>query len=225
MKATREHRRNDPSDAGFTLLELLVAMTLLGLLMTVVFGGLRFGARAWERAETDSSGTDEIRLAQSILRHELELTYPKFVLGDLRRPHIDFEGTADGVTFLSPAPTALEVAGRATIAIRRTTLNGRIALALSARHELALDSTPADTEVLVDDLRALEFSYYGSQGRDDTPNWHNTWENQTRVPDLIRIQATFGDRRRVWPDLIVAPRISEDVGCIYDVLINNCRGR
>jgi prepilin-type N-terminal cleavage/methylation domain-containing protein len=76
MKATREHRRNDPSDAGFTLLELLVAMTLLGLLMTVVFGGLRFGARAWERAETDSSGTDEIRLAQSILRHELELPIP-----------------------------------------------------------------------------------------------------------------------------------------------------
>ena len=36
-------------EAGFTLLELLISMTLLGLLMLVVLGGLRFGARAWER--------------------------------------------------------------------------------------------------------------------------------------------------------------------------------
>ena len=33
---------------GFTLVELLVATTLLALLSVVLFGGLRFGARAWE---------------------------------------------------------------------------------------------------------------------------------------------------------------------------------
>jgi prepilin-type N-terminal cleavage/methylation domain-containing protein len=36
------------ADAGLTLLELLVAITLLGLLMAALFGGLRLGARAWE---------------------------------------------------------------------------------------------------------------------------------------------------------------------------------
>ena len=43
----RGHHRHR-SEAGFTLIELLVALTLLGLISVVLFGGLRFGTRAWE---------------------------------------------------------------------------------------------------------------------------------------------------------------------------------
>ena len=38
-------------ERGFTLLELLIAMTLLGLLMLGLFGGLRLGARVWEAGD------------------------------------------------------------------------------------------------------------------------------------------------------------------------------
>jgi prepilin-type N-terminal cleavage/methylation domain-containing protein len=41
------------TEHGFTLLELLVAITLLGLLMAALFGGLRLGARVWETADAD----------------------------------------------------------------------------------------------------------------------------------------------------------------------------
>ena len=34
--------------AGFTLIELLVTLTLVGLISLVLFGGLRFGTRAWD---------------------------------------------------------------------------------------------------------------------------------------------------------------------------------
>ena len=45
------------AERGFTLLELLVAITLLGLLMAALFGGLRLGTRVWETADArlDSS--------------------------------------------------------------------------------------------------------------------------------------------------------------------------
>ena len=44
------HRRGH--EHRFTLLEVLVAMTLLGLLMVVLFGGLRLGVRARGRRAT-----------------------------------------------------------------------------------------------------------------------------------------------------------------------------
>ena len=37
--------------AGFTLLELLIAFTLLALIMTALTGGLRFAGKAWEGGE------------------------------------------------------------------------------------------------------------------------------------------------------------------------------
>lgn len=36
---------------GFTLLELLIAITLLGLIATMAFSGFRLGTRAWEVAD------------------------------------------------------------------------------------------------------------------------------------------------------------------------------
>ena len=36
---------------GFTLLELLIAITLLGLILVLLFGGLRLGMRSWDAGQ------------------------------------------------------------------------------------------------------------------------------------------------------------------------------
>ena len=46
-----DRRAGQAAAHGFTLLELLAAIMLLGLLMAVLFGGLRLGARVWETAD------------------------------------------------------------------------------------------------------------------------------------------------------------------------------
>jgi general secretion pathway protein J len=40
--------------AGFTLLELLVAMALMALVALILAGGLQFATRAWHRAQAAS---------------------------------------------------------------------------------------------------------------------------------------------------------------------------
>ena len=64
------------AEAGFTLLELLVSMTLLALLAIAMFGSLRFGARAWDRSEAHGAGMEQVRLVQQLLRRDLEQAYP-----------------------------------------------------------------------------------------------------------------------------------------------------
>ena len=63
--------------AGFTLVELLVAMTLLAFLSIALFGGLRFGARSWEAVVDSSTERDQIAATQTFLRDRLgQLTLP-----------------------------------------------------------------------------------------------------------------------------------------------------
>src|SRR6185503_8625689 len=139
-----------------------------GLLMTVLFGGLRFGTRAWERAIDHSSGTDEIRLAQMHIRRELELAYPYFI-SDPERPRIDFEGTADRVSFLAPVPNSQSPGGRARVVLISSRQDGAISLMFESRPELARPETPAESDVLLSGLSALDFSYYGSPAQDKPP--------------------------------------------------------
>lgn len=214
-------------EAGFTLLELLISMTLLGLLMVVMLGGLRFGVRAWERNDAHSTATDDVRQAQALLRREIAHAYPLFIMKqeDLANRHVDFEGTEDRVSFLAPAPQMLGSAGWARISFERAEAQGRPALFMSVTPELASTSRPVG-EVLVRGLKGLSFSYFGRDEPRGSPSWHARWVNAKWMPQLIRIQAEFepGDAR-VWPEFVVAPRISADVSCVYDPLTKYCAGR
>ncbi len=213
--------------AGFTLLELLIAMTLLGLLTTLLFGGLKFGAHAWERGEAHGTGAEEVRVVQQLLRRELGESYPLFI-ADPQHPHVTFDGEAQSLTFLAPAMQSLGVAGRASITLRAVAGGDGTRLVISARPELAFGNgaAAAGTEALIGGLTALSFSYYGAERASDLPRWHERWSDQPALPKLIRVAASFatGDARN-WPDLIVAPRIDVDLGCGYDPLTKSCRGR
>ncbi|MGZ8995206.1 MAG: prepilin-type N-terminal cleavage/methylation domain-containing protein [Rhodospirillales bacterium] len=59
------------SEAGFTLLELLAALTVLAVLMAMMFGGLRFGARVWESGDEGLRGLSELQTAAGFIRRQI----------------------------------------------------------------------------------------------------------------------------------------------------------
>jgi prepilin-type N-terminal cleavage/methylation domain-containing protein len=95
------------AQAGFTLIELLVSMTLLGLVFVLLFGGLRFGMRAWEHSTVAADTSDSIRTVQGLLRTELERICPRRIFppaGQDAPARVLFSGTPRGVAFLGPVP-------------------------------------------------------------------------------------------------------------------------
>ena len=47
---------------GFTLLELIVSLTILGVIVTIVFGAMRIGVSAWEKGEGDIENQQRYRI-------------------------------------------------------------------------------------------------------------------------------------------------------------------
>ncbi len=97
---------------------------------------------------------------------------------------------------------------------------------MHARPELAAGDTGAWSEPLLRNLAAVRFSYYGAAAPGGQPVWQARWPVGTTIPQLVRLHVDFarGDSR-VWPDLIVAPRIEADAGCVYDDATQACQGR
>ena len=216
------------SGAGFTVLELLVAMTLLIALSLLLFSGLRFGARAWDRAEADRSNTEDSGVVQSFLRRELTDAYPDIVTPDISRREADFEGMINSLNFIAPAPAALAQAGFSQFALHVVVRDGENELDMDSRFELSREDfpSPVGSVTLLRGFRRLSFAYFGAEKPFDAPAWHDTWTHHASLPQLIRLRVEFPDGdRRSWPDLVVAPSILVDANCLYDPVTRGCRGR
>lgn len=214
-------------DAGFTLVELLAAIGLLSLVSVIFLGSLHFALKAWERGAAFADRVDRVALVQSFVRRAIEDAYPYFAVKEATTGHVDFEGTADTLQLLAPAARALGGGGRSRLSLGAVRGHQGLDLVVMATPELAGDPASAGgTKVLLANVRSVELSYFGRGRSGREPTWRTQWMGETRLPELVRIAVSFppGDAR-IWPEVIVAPRIGADVGCVYDPLTKQCRGR
>ena len=56
---------------GFTLLETIVALTLLGLMLAVLSGSIRFAGKSRDAAISKIDSIDNMRIAQDFLRQRV----------------------------------------------------------------------------------------------------------------------------------------------------------
>jgi general secretion pathway protein J len=199
------------AEGGFTLLEILVAVTLLGLLMAALFGGVRLGVRAWEASETRLDADARLTAVQDFLRERLTEAYlpETSVAGVEAGP--GFQGEPDRLSFVTLMPEHLGAGF------------DRMLLALTAASDgsdLSVEWWPAElgedpaaardalrSRVLLAHVAELRLAYFGTPEPDRPPAWSEVW-SQPLLPLLVRVQLRFADQDgRRWPDLIVRPMI------------------
>jgi general secretion pathway protein J len=199
---------------GFTLLELLVAITLLGLLAGLLFGGLSFGIRVWEKGDAELEKIAELQIAQGLIRRLIS----RAMVSDLREDEDEnaaiFEGTSDTLRFVGPPPAQSLPGGLYRLSIGADDLSGKSRLVMSWR---LLDADERETGagedenvvVLVEDIADVSIAFFGSADEDRESRWRDRWEDMSGLPLLVRIDVTFpeGDRR-IWPELVVAPMVT-----------------
>lgn len=213
------------AQAGFTLVELLVAITLMTFLSAALLASIRFGLTAWGRGAERSDQVQTSMLAQNLLRRLIGEAYPLFLSRNLSG-YVDFDGSATSLRFLAPVPVALGAGGRARIALSVERRVGRASLVMAARPELAAATPDPTGKILLADLDSADFAYFGQGRSEKAAQWHEAWSGELTLPAIVRVRVRFahGDER-LWPDLLVAPLVFADVGCVYDALSQLCRGR
>ena len=85
-------------EAGFTLLELLISMTILALIFVTVLGAIRVGSKSWESGEQRAEENQRTRTLFDTMALELTMVYPLRVK-DQDRDVIAFRGKSDSLSF------------------------------------------------------------------------------------------------------------------------------
>ena len=203
---------------GFTLLELLVAITLLGLLMAALLGGLRLGARVWETGEARLDASARVQIVQDFLRQRITVALPLELPSPDRRtpPQPAFEGASDALRFAGSMPehlgAGIYLMELAVAAAEDGGEAGNLVLRWQALELGSPDAeaVPAEPEqrVLLEGVLGLELAYYGTLDPREPPAWWPQWLDQELFPGLVRVQVRFPpDDLRQWPELMVRPMI------------------
>jgi general secretion pathway protein J len=202
---------------GFTLLELLISVSLLALLSLMLFGGLRLGTRHIGAVNDKMARAGRIALAERFLRAELadaQSLAPPGAEGQ----QILFDGRPGEVGFLVPLPESAALPGLQLLTV------GFVEDHPGAGGDIVVDQRPYDgvtpggataahRTVLFDHVQTVAFAYFGSLTPDEAPDWHASWSNQTTLPSLFRLSAIFTDGDRL-PELVVALRLSPGAAAV-----------
>jgi general secretion pathway protein J len=192
--------------SGFTLLEMLVVVTVLGLLMVGLTQGVRAGIALWGAQQRRVGETAELDAGARILRTLLTgISVPVSNAVGGSAANDAFKGDAEKVSFVGDLPTGLGTTRRADISIALR--KGDLVLSWTPHlHEIPLGPPPAPSDAeLIANVARLRIAYWGATAPDQPPAWQAQWDGPA-PPQLIRIRLGFAkaDRRR-WPDLIAAP--------------------
>ena len=204
---------------GFTLLELIIALSLLALMSSVLFGALGYAGRSWEGGEAKAEATSGMRLSHGFLRAQLEGQHPLRMRKMPEFPLL-FTGARDEVRYAAALPARVSGGGvwYYRLAVAKEGDRSRLVLerTIPDLNEAALpDFKGDDRSILAEDIAELRIEYFGRDSGaspSTAPTWRDRWDDANLLPLMLRVDV-IPVRGLPWPTLIASPRQAPEAGC------------
>jgi general secretion pathway protein J len=207
----RVRKPMDHVDGGFTLVEIMLALALMALLTSLLWGTFAQTAKVKKRIETAQDRTHTVRVALMRMSREIEMAFisASEAIGSQERrtmfsglSHTDFDelrfswfghmrmcaDAAEGDTALVSYFTQNDLDNPLV-----TNLMRRETKRLEAK---ALKLIPGETYLLCPAISRLKFAYYDYKQKDWREDWDTTKaDGQQYLPTQVRISLTVLDER------------------------------
>lgn len=209
-------------EAGFTLMEVLVAMTLLALLMVALSGSIAFVGRSWDKGWQTSESSAALSRVEGTVRNLIERSFPVSTRRE-KKDEFLFDGTADSLRLVAYSAPGGAGGGLYVQEIVANGAGGQRQL-VYRRYPFRSNGTAPDqvneAPLLSGNLK-IAFSYYGSPQPSMQPSWLKSWSTHRTLPNLIRLDIEAnGD---IWPPIVVRPFITAEYACLRSAGAGLCR--
>jgi prepilin-type N-terminal cleavage/methylation domain-containing protein len=190
---------------GFTLLEMMIALVLTGLLSLIAYTSLNLSLKAMRQGQSAGEQMQELRVSQTILARSLSSA----ACGSLDKSFY-FVGNAREMRFFTPVP--LEAYNMGGMYHWRVLAgqdkSHQMVLAVEQTKNVNRERDPEGVEIrqiLIGHLAALRFAY--GQGDQEFETWDAA--KTKSLPDWVRVYLTQKGRQPlVW---LIPLYVSEDI--------------
>lgn len=201
---------------GFTLLEVVIATTILGVMMLLLTGSLRIGAQSWDAGEERLAKASRLYVVTNFLRTHIGSLLP--VAGTRRDGEIDpaFKGTPESLEYVAALPEQVKAGGLYRFQIYLAK-NGehqdlRVAIVSYVNGPDRSDNVePIDDLPLLENVKHFKASYLplvlqpqNILSLGETVKWVDDWQ-VPQLPGLVRLDIEL-EGEEPWPPLVIAPK-------------------
>jgi len=188
-------RQKRASEHGFTLLELMIAITLLVMIVAIMMGALRLASRSVEAGERKTENQERLRAAATFMDAQIQSQLP-LTSGTEQGKSYYFRG--DNKTLRMATGYSIWGAGKGSVIV-----DYRVEAGDGGRQTLyASEQTPgieARREArLFTDASEISFEYYTKDPADEAGQWSEQWTGGTTLPGAIRLHVGYGAQKLVF---------------------------
>jgi len=177
----RSHHR-EAASSGFTLIEVVLALTIFALMGGILYGAFSLGHNAVEKSEANSARNQKQRAITELLGNYIRSTFP--YKESAQDQTVFFTGESDSVTFVSAYSQAMGGRGMATIHLsKEEDGDHRAALKVGETAPVRISAEAgaagqSHSLTLQADMREIRFAYLDPQAEDE--KWEDRWDGRER---------------------------------------------
>lgn len=193
--------------AGFTLIEVLLATMLLAAGLALGFATVRAAGATAERGEAMAARNERMRAVSEFLRSRIGGAQGIVFKLDAASGQTErFTGDARSMQFVADLPDYLgrggphlhEISIKARESVQELQVDFRMVIA----GETLVTADARPPEPLADGLRSVRFAYRTNGQDGELGAWQSQWDYPESLPLQVRVE--IADPQGPWPTMIVA---------------------
>jgi general secretion pathway protein J len=179
------------SETGFTLIEVVLALSIFALIGTILYGAFSLANGALTKSQVSFEKNQKLRSAGDLLGSYIRSSYP--YRASAQDPTVLYQGEQDSLTFVSSFSLAVGGRGMAKIHIYRDGEASREGtLRLEETTPVGVDDAEEEggqlnSVTLQEGVDSFRIAYLDP--RSDEENWEDRWDGQERrmLPRAVRL--------------------------------------
>jgi len=197
---------------GFTLIEVLMAMSLLSVMVVLLFGTLKISADSWENGEKKIADANEIAVVYNFFQRHLVTSKPLW--DDFTEPGVRtlaFRGEVQSLKFVSLFPASAERAGAQlfTVKLQDQFEPANLAVSISPfSPPVEGVQLPVEEITLIKGVSHFKLTYFGESLETGQVGWQDYWPDQETLPKMVKVDIGLA-KGGFWPAMVFPIKISD----------------